>query len=134
MKRRSQLKGGGVGGGTGTMVGVGLTMEATNQNPIMYELGLDHAWHLAPRPVHAWVETWVHSRYSLHAFTASGSASTAAAGTAGTAGTHGHLVAQLVQSWMLLVKSCYSGNCHKVSAGVKGSESGSVGVEESERE
>eukprot|EP00041_Stephanoeca_diplocostata_P025459 m.666954 g.666954 ORF g.666954 m.666954 type:complete len:868 (-) comp22751_c0_seq25:1732-4335(-) len=48
-----------------TMVGVGLTMEATNQNSIMYELTLDHAWEPRPRALDVWVRTWARARYGL---------------------------------------------------------------------
>lgn len=48
-----------------TVVGVGLTMEATNQNSIMYELVLDHAWEDQPRSLEDWVRTWARARYGL---------------------------------------------------------------------
>ena len=43
--------------------GVGITMEAINQNPLMYELVLDHAWNPQPRDFGQWLRTWVRARY-----------------------------------------------------------------------
>ncbi|CAK0890519.1 unnamed protein product [Prorocentrum cordatum] len=47
----------------GTMVGIGLTMEAINQNPVVYELALDHVWNPEPRDLGQWLRTWVRARY-----------------------------------------------------------------------
>lgn len=46
-----------------TMAGIGISMEAINQNPIMYELTLSHAWESAPRPLGVWVSGWAAARY-----------------------------------------------------------------------
>jgi alpha-N-acetylglucosaminidase len=43
--------------------GVGITMEAINQNPLVYELVLDHAWNPLPRDLNQWVRTWARARY-----------------------------------------------------------------------
>ena len=48
-----------------TMVGIGLTMEAINQNPILYELALDHIWEAKKRDLRDWLKIWVHARYNL---------------------------------------------------------------------
>eukprot|EP00854_Cymbomonas_tetramitiformis_P026143 gene26143-32033_t len=45
------------------MAGIGLTMEAINQNPVMYELALDHIWSSGPRDMTDWLRTWVAARY-----------------------------------------------------------------------
>eukprot|EP00035_Acanthoeca_spectabilis_P013358 m.247563 g.247563 ORF g.247563 m.247563 type:complete len:836 (+) comp15862_c1_seq1:155-2662(+) len=46
-----------------TMAGIGITMEGINQNPVMYEMTLSHAWEPAPRPLTQWVTQWAAARY-----------------------------------------------------------------------
>ena len=46
-----------------SQVGVGITGEAINQNPVMFELALDHAWNSAPRAMDTWLHDWVRARY-----------------------------------------------------------------------
>ncbi|XP_065187184.1 alpha-N-acetylglucosaminidase-like [Sycon ciliatum] len=68
-----------------SMVGIGLTPEAIEQNPVMYELMLDTAWHNSPIDVQAWLDGYVGNRYR-HA---------------------GHLP-QVKRAWRLLESSVYS--------------------------
>ena len=67
-----------------TIVGLGLTMEAIHQNPVMYELALDHVWNKNARETEGWLQEWVNARY--------GSLSTP----------------QLVNAWNALLRSCYN--------------------------
>eukprot|EP00123_Amoebidium_parasiticum_P004549 comp15834_c0_seq1/m.13154 comp15834_c0_seq1/g.13154 ORF comp15834_c0_seq1/g.13154 comp15834_c0_seq1/m.13154 type:complete len:838 (-) comp15834_c0_seq1:122-2635(-) len=69
------------------MVGVGITMEAINQNPIVYDALLDMVWDQQPKPLDAWVDTWVLARYG----TGAGSGS------------------QVRQAWQALVTEAYAG-------------------------
>ncbi|KAJ9446996.1 Alpha-N-acetylglucosaminidase [Diplonema papillatum] len=49
-----------------TMVGMGITMEATQQNPIVYDMVLDLAWEgTAAENYSDWTSTWIQSRYSI---------------------------------------------------------------------
>ena len=44
------------------MTGIGLTMEGVHQNPVMYELALDHIWEAEPRDLERWLRGWVRAR------------------------------------------------------------------------
>eukprot|EP01059_Diplonema_ambulator_P034968 TRINITY_DN8097_c0_g1_i2.p2 TRINITY_DN8097_c0_g1~~TRINITY_DN8097_c0_g1_i2.p2 ORF type:complete len:551 (+),score=130.84 TRINITY_DN8097_c0_g1_i2:2353-4005(+) len=50
-----------------TMVGMGITMEATQQNPIVYDIMLDAAWQGTNVGDGSWVDEWVSSRYGSSA-------------------------------------------------------------------
>jgi alpha-N-acetylglucosaminidase len=47
----------------GKLKGIGLTMEAIEQNPVLYELMMDHAWRKQPIDAHEWLFRWVRNRY-----------------------------------------------------------------------
>lgn len=76
-----------------TMVGVGLTMEAINQNPIIYELALDHVWNDRPRSMNTWLKTWTTARYG---WLARGDREVQLGGDA-----------RVQEAWALLLRSCY---------------------------
>eukprot|EP01065_Artemidia_motanka_P052416 TRINITY_DN9463_c0_g1_i1.p1 TRINITY_DN9463_c0_g1~~TRINITY_DN9463_c0_g1_i1.p1 ORF type:complete len:719 (+),score=190.86 TRINITY_DN9463_c0_g1_i1:358-2514(+) len=44
-------------------VGIGLTMEGTGQNTVLYDLVIDHVWEDRPRDVDQWVRRWAQARY-----------------------------------------------------------------------
>lgn len=48
---------------SGNMQGIGLTPEAIEQNPVVYELMLDNTWSKGPIPVDDWVREYAHHRY-----------------------------------------------------------------------
>ncbi len=50
---------------SGKMAGIGLTMEAIAQNPVIYELMMDNAWQSRPIDLDAWLRTYVRNRYGL---------------------------------------------------------------------
>lgn len=45
------------------MVGIGLTPEAIEQNPVMYELMLDNVWRDTPIDLDRWLKDYAHRRY-----------------------------------------------------------------------
>jgi len=47
----------------GRMEGIGVTMEAIEQNPVVYELMLESAWRSEPHDARAWVHQYVRRRY-----------------------------------------------------------------------
>lgn len=49
----------------GQLVGIGLTMEAIEQNPVMYELMTDHTWGKEPIDVAPWLIKYAHQRYGV---------------------------------------------------------------------
>lgn len=48
---------------SGRLSGIGLTMEAIEQNPVMYELMMQHTWQSTPVVIHDWLEKYVLNRY-----------------------------------------------------------------------
>ncbi|QHS63233.1 alpha-N-acetylglucosaminidase [Chitinophaga agri] len=48
---------------SGRLRGIGLTMEAIEQNPVMYELMMQHTWQSDPIIIHEWLEKYVLNRY-----------------------------------------------------------------------
>ncbi len=50
----------------GKMMGIGLTMEALEQNPIMYELMMEHVWRDAPIDLAKWLKEYTFRRYGKH--------------------------------------------------------------------
>jgi Alpha-N-acetylglucosaminidase (NAGLU). len=48
---------------SGNMVGIGLTPEAIEQNPVMYELMLENVWNRQPVDVHSWLNDYMNRRY-----------------------------------------------------------------------
>ncbi|GAB3365141.1 alpha-N-acetylglucosaminidase [Arachidicoccus ginsenosidivorans] len=49
----------------GRLSGIGLTMEATNQNPVIYELMMDNTWRGAPIDLDQWLNTYIRNRYGV---------------------------------------------------------------------
>jgi alpha-N-acetylglucosaminidase len=49
----------------GTMKGIGLTMEAIEQNPVLYELMTDHTWSSEPINLDQWLPKYVRNRYGV---------------------------------------------------------------------
>jgi alpha-N-acetylglucosaminidase len=49
---------------SGKLWGIGLTMEAIEQNPVIYELMMQHTWQTQPIDVDAWLRKYVLNRYS----------------------------------------------------------------------
>jgi alpha-N-acetylglucosaminidase len=47
------------------MVGIGLTMEAIEQNPVIYELMMQHTWQTQPVQLDAWLHKYVLNRYAV---------------------------------------------------------------------
>lgn len=47
----------------GRMSGIGLTPEAIEQNPVMYELMLENVWRNTPIQIDNWLEEYTHRRY-----------------------------------------------------------------------
>lgn len=51
---------------SGKMWGIGLTMEAIEQNPVMYELMTQHTWQTEPIALDAWIPKYVLNRYAVN--------------------------------------------------------------------
>lgn len=49
--------------GSGNMVGIGLTMEAIEQNPAIYALMLENVWRDTPIPLDSWLKEYARRRY-----------------------------------------------------------------------
>jgi alpha-N-acetylglucosaminidase len=49
---------------SGKMWGIGLTMEAIEQNPVLYELMMQHTWQTTPIELDAWLPKYVLNRYA----------------------------------------------------------------------
>jgi alpha-N-acetylglucosaminidase len=69
---------------SGRMEGIGLTMEAIEQNPVMYELTMQHCWQSEPVNLDDWLRKYARNRY----------------------GTDNE---DLVQAWQILRKTVYNG-------------------------
>jgi alpha-N-acetylglucosaminidase len=48
---------------SGKMVGIGLTMEAIEQNPVVYELMLHNTWKSNPIDIDQWLQSYIRNRY-----------------------------------------------------------------------
>jgi alpha-N-acetylglucosaminidase len=48
---------------SGNLKGIGLTMEAIEQNPVLYELLTDHTWRSQPIDLDKWLAQYVENRY-----------------------------------------------------------------------
>ncbi len=48
---------------SGRMTGIGLTMEAIEQNPVIYELMMEHVWQSRPVDLHEWLVEYTRNRY-----------------------------------------------------------------------
>ncbi|TDE15226.1 alpha-N-acetylglucosaminidase [Dyadobacter psychrotolerans] len=64
--------------------GIGLTMEAIEQNPVIYELMMDHTWQSTPIDLDEWLKKYARNRY-------------------------GKQDADLNQAWQILRKTVYNG-------------------------
>ena len=47
----------------GRLTGIGLTMEAIEQNPVVYELMMEHVWRSQPVDLHEWLVDYTRNRY-----------------------------------------------------------------------
>jgi alpha-N-acetylglucosaminidase len=50
---------------SGNLVGIGLTMEGIEQNPVMYELMTSHTWENKPINLDVWLPQFVFNRYGI---------------------------------------------------------------------
>ncbi|GGA98691.1 alpha-N-acetylglucosaminidase [Puia dinghuensis] len=48
---------------SGKLSGIGLTMEAIEQNPVIYELMMDHVWQKDPIQLQEWLPRYIRNRY-----------------------------------------------------------------------
>jgi len=48
---------------SGKMKGIGLSMEGIEQNPVLYELMMSHAWQTKPIDLNSWLPAFVRNRY-----------------------------------------------------------------------
>ncbi len=48
---------------SGKLCGIGLTMEAIEQNPVLYELMMDNTWRDQPIDLDVWLQQYIHNRY-----------------------------------------------------------------------
>lgn len=69
---------------SGNLKGVGLTPEAIEQNPVIYEMMLDNIWRKEPIEVNSWLKAYTHRRY-------------------------GRQNDQIDKAWQILYKTVYSG-------------------------
>lgn len=69
---------------SGQMKGIGLTMEAIEQNPVLYELMTDHTWRDTPIELKPWLKKYIRTRY-------------------------GRITPELEDAWDVLVRTVYNG-------------------------
>ncbi|MFV0378868.1 MAG: alpha-N-acetylglucosaminidase [Mangrovibacterium sp.] len=69
---------------SGQLKGIGLTMEAIEQNPVLYELMTDHTWRSTPIELYEWLPRYIRNRY-------------------------GRSNATLEQAWSVLCQTVYNG-------------------------
>ncbi len=69
---------------SGQLKGIGLTMEAIEQNPVLYELMTDHTWRDTPIDLHSWLKKYIENRY-------------------------GTTSPELENAWKILVQTVYNG-------------------------
>ena len=50
---------------SGRLAGIGLTMEAIEQNPVIYELMMQHTWQSQPVQLDAWLSKYAQNRYGV---------------------------------------------------------------------
>src|SRR5258708_34438333 len=81
---------------SGRMAGIGLTMEAIEQNPAIYELMMEHAWQSTPVSLEEWLPRYVRNPDDVS--TRSGPGLT----RSGSAGR------QLVPAWDMLPHNIYT--------------------------
>jgi alpha-N-acetylglucosaminidase len=68
----------------GSMQGIGLTMEAIEQNPVLYELMAQNTWQNEPIDLNEWLKTYILNRY-------------------------GHINQHAIKVWQVLKKTAYNG-------------------------
>jgi len=68
----------------GDLKGIGLTMEAIEQNPVLYELTMRHVWENTPLDLDKWLDTYILNRY-------------------------GKLTPKTQEVWQILKKTAYNG-------------------------
>jgi alpha-N-acetylglucosaminidase len=69
---------------SGKFTGIGLTMEAIEQNPVLYELMMDNTWLSQPIDPQAWLHSYVRNRYGFDS-------------------------EELLQAWQILRQTVYNG-------------------------
>ncbi len=69
---------------SGKLRGIGLTMEAIEQNPVLYELMTDNTWRNTPIELNEWLKKYILNRY-------------------------GNANEKLIEAWNILVKTVYNG-------------------------
>ena len=69
---------------SGKLTGIGLTMEAIEQNPVLYELMMDNTWQSQPIDLQAWLPTYIRNRYGFDSD-------------------------ELLQAWQILRQTVYNG-------------------------
>ncbi len=69
---------------SGQLKGIGLTMEAIEQNPVLYELMTDHTWRDTPINLNLWLKQYIKNRY-------------------------GNTSKDIEDAWSILVKTVYNG-------------------------
>lgn len=69
---------------SGQLKGIGLTMEAIEQNPVLYELMTDHTWRDTPIDLNVWLKGYIKNRY-------------------------GTITPDLENAWNILVQTAYNG-------------------------
>jgi alpha-N-acetylglucosaminidase len=70
--------------GSGRLKGIGLTMEAIEQTPVLYELMTDHIWRNTPIELKSWLRKYIENRY-------------------------GKTTPALEKAWNILVKTVFNG-------------------------
>ena len=69
---------------SGKLRGIGLTMEAIEQNPVLYELMTDNTWRNTPIELNEWLKKYILNRY-------------------------GNANEMLIETWNIMVKTVYNG-------------------------
>jgi len=77
---------------SGRMTGIGLTMEAIEQNPVIYELMMEHAWQSSPVLLNEWLGKYIRNRYGVATLSSSNPAG-----------------GQLLCAWDILRQTVYNG-------------------------
>jgi alpha-N-acetylglucosaminidase len=76
---------------SGRLIGIGLTMEAIEQNPVIYELMMEHAWQSQPVALKEWLADYSLNRYGS------------------SRDRHGGNDSALLQAWDILRQTVYNG-------------------------
>jgi len=80
----------------GQLKGIGLTMEAIEQNPVIYELMMEHTWRSTPIDLPDWLRQYALDRYGT-------------SDSAGDSPGHGTVDSSLVNAWDILRQTVYNG-------------------------